>query len=420
MLLSLRVRGFKSLHDLQVELAPLVVVFGPNAAGKSNLLESLVLLSRLVQERTLAEAFDGGIRGYPVEAFSFREGGVEGLIARDGVTLALEARLGAPAKAALGYRVEVGIRPTTGELSAVDEQLGRIGRDGEFTGNSAIERVETDKGPRMRIRRKAKGSHPFEEPVGLGHTQASNRQYAGGDRYPDFDTLREEVGAWRIVYLDPREAMRQPQPPREVDDIGERGEHLVPFLHRLNANEQHRKYFKAIVRAVKAVIPSIEDVQTELVNARGELELKVLQGGVWLSSRVLSEGTLRVLALCAMAANPFHRGLIAFEEPENGVHPHRIDAITRILVGTSRQRQVVVTTHSPLVVGEVLRLLRAGDLTPADLKILICSGGPDGTKIRPFEPSGPLFESNEVGEALIAPDDAARVAAALSMGWLDG
>ena len=53
MLTRLSVQGFKSLLDVDVELAPLVVLMGPNAAGKSNLLEALLLLSRLATEQTL-------------------------------------------------------------------------------------------------------------------------------------------------------------------------------------------------------------------------------------------------------------------------------------------------------------------------------------------------------------------------------
>ena len=75
MLERLHIQGFKSLRDTKVELAPLTVVFGPNAAGKSNLLEALLLLARLVGERTLTEAFAEGIRGYPLEAFSLPQKG---------------------------------------------------------------------------------------------------------------------------------------------------------------------------------------------------------------------------------------------------------------------------------------------------------------------------------------------------------
>ena len=69
MLKRLRVAGFKSLVDLQVDFPKLTVPFGPNAAGKSNLLEAVQMLSRIGTERTLSEAFAGPVRGYPLEAF---------------------------------------------------------------------------------------------------------------------------------------------------------------------------------------------------------------------------------------------------------------------------------------------------------------------------------------------------------------
>jgi predicted ATPase len=135
---------------------------------------------------------------------------------------------------------------------------------------------------------------------------------------------------------------------------------------------------------------------------------------------VLSEGTLRVLALCAMAANPFHQGLVAFEEPENGVHPRRIEVITRILASAARRRQVVVTTHSPLVVAHVLRLVKGEELSPQDVALVACSAGPDGTRVQGFRSLGDLFASDEVAEALSSHEDAAVLQAMQERGWLDG
>lgn len=41
MLSRIHVRGYKSLCDLEVELKPLTLLFGPNTAGKSNLLDAM-------------------------------------------------------------------------------------------------------------------------------------------------------------------------------------------------------------------------------------------------------------------------------------------------------------------------------------------------------------------------------------------
>ena len=71
MLRRVKLRGYESLHDVEVELRPLSALVGPNAAGKSNFLDALQLLSRTATSRTLKEAFEAPIRGKPLEAFAF-------------------------------------------------------------------------------------------------------------------------------------------------------------------------------------------------------------------------------------------------------------------------------------------------------------------------------------------------------------
>ena len=68
MLKRIHIKGYKSLADVAVSLSPLTLLFGPNAAGKSNFLDALQLLSKLATSRTLKEAFD------PV-LFNFAGGG---------------------------------------------------------------------------------------------------------------------------------------------------------------------------------------------------------------------------------------------------------------------------------------------------------------------------------------------------------
>lgn len=55
MLNRLTVRGFKSLADAAVELPRFAVLFGPNATGKSNLLDAIQVLSWIARRTTLDE-----------------------------------------------------------------------------------------------------------------------------------------------------------------------------------------------------------------------------------------------------------------------------------------------------------------------------------------------------------------------------
>jgi hypothetical protein len=80
-------------------------------------------------------------------------------------------------------------------------------------------------------------------------------------------------------------------------------------------------------------------------------------------ARSLSDGTLRFLALTVLEMDPDARGVLCLEEPENGIHPDRISAMLHLLQDIAMDvtieagpenplRQVVINTHSPLVVGE--------------------------------------------------------------------
>ncbi len=411
MLRRLQVRGFKSLADVELHLGRLVVIFGPNAVGKSNLLEAITLLSRLVVERTLSDAFAPPLRGYPLEAFSLPTGGMPELLGRDEVSLSLEAEVEPGAKKpSLRYRVGVVARPRSGEMSVNDELLARQNKRGEDEKYPRIERVED----KLLVRRRDKQGHPVEEPLGLHHTVASNTRFSGA-RYPDFDDLRNELAGWRHYYLDPAVAMRQPQPPREVSDIGSSGEYLAPYLFRLKGRRDQR--FQSVRRALQAAIPTIEQLDVELDRERGTLDLQIQQQQRLYSSRVLSEGTLRILSLCAISANPWPESLVAFEEPENGVHPARIGLIADLLwrLSSSPGRQVVVTTHSPTFLSE---MFRRGREQPDVLRVVRCLERGGVTELAPFDDPGPLLQDLEVREALASKDDATLLLTLMERNWL--
>jgi predicted ATPase len=424
MLERICIKGFKSIRKTDVRLGPLVVLMGPNTAGKSNFLEALVLLSRLVNQRTLADAFDQPIRGWPIEAFSLPESGIPGLLKQESAELSVEADI-RPHQAVNGgngdrlrYRVGVSIVPRTGALSVVDEFLARLGKADQKKGNP---RIEVSDG-KLVIRKNREAGQPNHEEIGLGHTIVSNLQYSGNDRYSELDRLRAETSAWRLCYLEPRDVMRQPRPPKEVAEIGTRGEHLASFLYRLRTEPEHRKYFDAVSRALCAAIPSIERLGVDLDEKRGAVEIVITQDGVPYSSRIISEGTLRVLALCALAANPWPSPLLAFEEPENGVHPRRIEVIARLLMAMSggANRQVIVTTHSPQLVSALLRLQKGKELGEGQLCLLRCGQSAAGSRIDPLGSILPLFEDAEIRQAFASDEDSRILEALLLRGWLDG
>jgi predicted ATPase len=413
MLRSLHVTGFKSLADVRVELPRLTVLFGPNAAGKSNVLDAVQALSRIGTLRTLSDALAEPIRGYPIEAFSFPPGGLPELLSEARASFGLEADVSV-GKEAYRYRVAVDIEPGSGRLSTSDEYLAQLGAKGDPKGNAAIERV----GSVLRIRRKSKPAHPREEAIGLNHSLLSDTRL-GGIEYRALERVRQELSGWRVYYLDPRIAMRSAKPPEAVPDIGLLGEHLAPFLFRLRA--EARKDFDAVVRTLRTLVPAVDSVDVDLDPKRGTLDIMVVQDGTSYSSRIVSEGTLRVLALCAIAANPWGGTLVGFEEPENGVHPRRLELIAKLLwnlahASGARERQLVVTTHSPLFCDALLRLQRQQQ---GDFVLLNVRRDGGKTLVAPFPTTGPLFDDAEIAQALADPAEDALFEKLLRRGLVD-
>jgi AAA15 family ATPase/GTPase len=97
--------------------------------------------------------------------------------------------------------------------------------------------------------------------------------------------------------------------------------------------------------------------------------------------------------------NPWGGSLLAFEEPENGVHPRRLELIAQLLLSmaSEQDRQVVVTTHSPLFCDAVLRGARE---RPGQVGLFNARRAGAATAVHPFEVNGPLFKDKEIADAL--------------------
>ena len=399
MLTKLTVRNFKSLVDVTVEFPRLAVLFGPNAAGKSNLLDAIVALSGIANARTLSDVLDRPlpVRGHAFEAFSLPTGGLPALVKQRNARFSIEADL-AVADQHYRYRVEPSIELRSGRLRVTDEYLALLGRTGQPKGAPAIERVDS----KLRLRRKGRPAHPREEPVGLNHAMLSDRSLAG-DEYRWLEAVRRELDEWCTHYLDPQTAMRAARAPADVSDIGAHGEDIGPFLYKLRAEEP--SHFRTLSRTLRSIVPSVESLAVQFDERRGTIDILIRQGGVQHSSRVVSEGTLRVLALCAVAVDPWGGSLVAFEEPENGVHPRRLDLIARLLVSLATEggRQVIVTTHSPLFCDAVL------NQAPSDREdavgLFSVRRVDQATSIERFDATEPSFEDSEVSAALSSRDE---------------
>ena len=416
MLKRIHIAGYKSLVDIDVTLSPLTMLFGPNAAGKSNFLDALQLLSKLATSRTLREAFDPPYRGKPLESFTMGENGIQGLLREETLSFSIEADLvlsdavvravnreiqemrpptadsrserggntpGRVRERNLRYRVQVEMVPRAGILRVRDEYLTALNSKGQPTASRRpFLGPERDK---LRLRLEGQ-AHPTDYDRFLDHTILSMPHYP--PHYPHLTAARRELENWLFFYFEPRERMRTAGPVKEVRHIGLMGEELAARLNTLKANNPRQ--FNVIEKGLHTLLPAVEGIHTEVSNL-GEVELFLKENNIEVPARVLSEGTLRMLGLLALIGSEEPPSLVGFEEPENGVHPGRIDLIaeflkTRQIQGTT---QYIVTTHSP-------RLL---DTMPPE-SLYATRQKNRKTRIDSLPDLGPLWNRNNIRRSL--------------------
>jgi hypothetical protein len=144
------------------------------------------------------------------------------------------------------------------------------------------------------------------------------------------------------------------------------GTNLPAVLARLKTMDE--QILAHIARDLRGVVSdaSFLDVLKDTTQKRWVAQLGFDHGGPFPAS-LLSDGTLRILALAALKRDGSHRCVLCFEEPENGIHPLKMRALLRILVGLATDasgsspgagsdrplRQLLVNTHSPALVSAV-------------------------------------------------------------------
>jgi len=393
MLTRLRIDGFKNLHEVDLRFGPLTCVAGRNGVGKSNLFDAIQLLSDLAsmpltKAATRVRGTGGRLSGI-ASIFDARQTGQPTLLLEADMVVARQARddFDQPAEATatcLRYRVKLGLRTPQAEqsgqpLELLEEDLRALSletavRELKF-GPDTLWRKRFLKGPRSR-------TSPFiDTKMGavqlwgdMGHGGRQTKIPAakspqtilssvGAATHPTALAARREMQSWRQLQLEPS-ALRAADDFRDEDRISHTGAHLPNALHRIGCQAELADLLSRLIPGVVTV-----DVDSDAVLQRRMLRV-ILRDRKRYDASSLSDGTLRFIALGLLALDPLTNGLTCLEEPENGIHPLRIPDVMRLieLLATDPDddtdggdvedrrgafvspRQVIINTHSPLVV----------------------------------------------------------------------
>jgi hypothetical protein len=155
------------------------------------------------------------------------------------------------------------------------------------------------------------------------------------------------VSRFAVYQLSPV-ALRQPGIPTPNPTLSTAGQNLPALVDWLQ--HKHTREWATVMAGMREVLGGLSDIGVQYLHTRalGLVFSEVGTGRPWNVEEV-SDGTVQSLALFVAATDP-RNSLLVVEEPENSVHPWIIRALVKRFREISRLKNVIITTHSPVVI----------------------------------------------------------------------
>ncbi len=306
-LTRIKLQGYKSIANDELNLGRLNILIGANGAGKSNLIGFFRLISDMLNQQLQKHV---GLAGGPDALLHFgrkktAELSAELYFGNNGYKFNLvptdDNRM-MFARESLWWNLAGDFHPQSGHFETVFDEKGRYSAVWEYVV------------PAMRSWR-------------LYH----------------FHDTSKSAGIKQVHNINDNEYLR------------EDARNLAAFLLRLR--HQHPEHYQRIVRSIRLVAPFFGDfiLRPTVHNPdRIQLEWHEQDQDEPFNASALSDGTLRFICLATVLQQPepFTPDTMLIDEPELGLHPFAIKVLAGLMQSASESHQLIVSTQSVELVNE--------------------------------------------------------------------
>jgi len=382
---SIRLENILSFgpNEEAFELEPLNVLIGPNASGKSNLIEALSVLHAAPRDLQAPTREGGGVREWMWKGDGgFRDATIE---------VGLEHFI-------TPIRYRLAFREFRGQFSLQNEMLEAEGplldREGlpvtlysyrDSGGPATISAIPEEGGTVFQPRRQF-------ELDDVKSNQSILSQVKDSRAYPELTFLNDvfdRISFYRGWNFGRYSPARLPQnTDLQQDRLLEDASNLGLVLNYLQ-NQPARK--GKLLERMREFYPFIEDIHTNLIG--GTVQIFFHENGLReaIPATRISDGSLQYLCLLAVLLHPEPPNVICIEEPELGLHPDIIPEVGKLLIEASKRSQIFVTTHSDILVDS---------LSEVPESVVVCEKVDGATQLRRLDGESlkPWLEKYRLGE----------------------
>lgn len=364
--------NFRCLRYISQPLEPFQILVGPNASGKTTFLDVVSFLSSVVEHK---DGVEGAVRE---RSSDLRD--LVWLRQDQPFELAIEIeipedkrnRLYDPNLDTVRYEIRVASDPETGEIGLVREAV--FIKRWMPPDSRIIESFPSFRVPPDTIMNPT--TPPSSRKI-VGKSEGGRANYnsetmdkAGKGWVPVFkigplrsalgnlpeDETRFPVSTWLKQWLKEQVQsftlnsllIRKASPPGQARSFKPDGSNLPWVVEELR---RHPDRMSAWIAHLQTALTDLKGIETTLREDDRHRYLSVVyDNGLRVPSWMVSDGTLRMLALTFPAYLPDLEGTFLIEEPENGIHPMAMETVFQALKSVYGA-QILLATHSPVIIG---------------------------------------------------------------------
>jgi predicted ATPase len=335
MIKSIYIDNFKALNDFRIELYPLTALIGANGSGKSTILQAIDLACSMVKV---------DIHNY-IEERKWTTAEIKSHLSNKRhitfrLLLALQVK-GEPEE--IEWEIVLNLVKEKGKIEFVKENIF------SRTKNKNLLKIDSKGFERYNWEK-----NEIEHIPPLKFNSSALKTFDAEKNEKEFPSLmalkKFALGIDSFELLS-TEKMRKNYR-GDADSIGIGGEKLAGFIHTLGVEKKEN-----LKKRIKRYIPFIEGIDTKVKGTSHWIEMSI--GEIFkgmgrpmnIKSMHISDGTLRIIAISALAEIDKDAGVLLLDEIEDGINPYLASDLVIGLKEISEQknRQVIVTTHSSVM-----------------------------------------------------------------------
>lgn len=367
----LKINGYKRLHNIDLEMRPLMVMIGANGIGKTSFLEVFKLLqasltgslaSKLSKMGGFSQILTKGKSGSFVKEMSF----------------ALEMDMNLPEHEPLKYELHLEEKGTAYAISSetLTQKIPNLMDPFKYIDSyyDDISYHDFNQNSPVRITpaiNESNGSNPLNDqrkmnnPSWYLHKPFETSLFQVPRMVAQTEELKSTLRDSSLYYnldVELNAPVRLPQQLKPVESPGRNGENLFPLLYNLKETAQDR--YEVIIDTLKAAFPGFEGLSFPPV-AAGMIAMmwKESYFSEPLYMNQLSEGMLRFLWLVSLLQSPVLPAITMIDEPEVSLHPELLSIVADLIREASRRTQLIVATHSD----RLIRFLKPEEVVAMDI-----------------------------------------------------